>query len=122
MSSTLFSAILYTDLDVLERANHSMPVHYVPSGMDATYSGDHRIQIENNHKYPVKIVMNMDSSDTLTVKILGTKENDYTIEPRVEQIDEMSNVTYRDYKDASGNVVKSESVCASKYKPLNSGS
>ena len=41
---------------------------------------------------------------------------------RVEQIDEMSNVTYRDYKDASGNVVKSESVCASKYKPLNSGS
>ena len=68
----------------------------------------------------MKIVMNMDSSDTLTVKILGTKENDYTIEPRVEQIDEMSNVTYRDYKDASGNVVKSESVCASKYKPLNS--
>ena len=41
---------------------------------------------------------------------------------RQEQIDEMSNVTYRDYKDASGNVVKSESVCASKYKPLNSGS
>ena len=70
----------------------------------------------------MKIVMNMDSSDTLTVKILGTKENDYTIEPRVKQIDEMSNVTYRDYKDASGNVVKSESVCASKYKPLNSGS
>ena len=123
VSSTLFSAILYTDLDVLERANHSMPVHYVPSGMDATVFWDSPdFKFENNHKYPVKIVMNMDSSDTLTVKILGTKENDYTIEPRVEQIDEMSNVTYRDYKDASGNVVKSESVCASKYKPLNSGS
>lgn len=122
VSSTLFSAILYTDLDVLERANHSMPVHYVPSGMDATVFWDSPdFKFENNHKYPVKIVMNMDSSDTLTVKILGTKENDYTIEPRVEQIDEMSNVTYRDYKDASGNVVKSESVCASKYKPLNSG-
>ena len=123
VSSTLFSAILYTDLDVVERANHSMPVHYVPSGMDATVFWDSPdFKFENNHKYPVKIVMNMDSSDTLTVKILGTKENDYTIEPRVEQIDEMSNVTYRDYKDASGNVVKSESVCASKYKPLNSGS
>lgn len=71
----------------------------------------------------MKIVMNMDSSDTLTDKnSRKQKENDYTIEPRVEQIDEMSNVTYRDYKDASGNVVKSESVCASKYKPLNSGS
>ena len=123
VSSTLFSAILYTDLDVVERANHSMPVHYVPSGMDATVFWDSPdFKFENNHKYPVKIVMNMDSSDTLTVKILGTKENDYTIEPRVKQIDEMSNVTYRDYKDASGNVVKSESVCASKYKPLNSGS
>ena len=123
VSSTLFSAILYTDLDVVERANHSMPVHYVPSGMDATVFWDSPdFKFENNHKYPVKIVMNMDSSDTLTVKILGTKEDDYTIEPRVKQIDEMSNVTYRDYKDASGNVVKSESVCASKYKPLNSGS
>ena len=82
MSSTLFSAILYTDLDVLERANHSMPVHYVPSGMDATVFWDSPdFKFENNHKYPVKIVMNMDSSDTLTVKILGTKENDYTIEP-----------------------------------------
>lgn len=40
VSSTLFSAILYTDLDVLERANHSMPVHYVPSGMDATVFWD----------------------------------------------------------------------------------
>ena len=84
VSSTLFSAILYTDLDVLERANHSMPVHYVPSGMDATVFWDSPdFKFENNHKYPVKIVMNMDSSDTLTVKILGTKENDYTIEPRV---------------------------------------
>ena len=72
--------------------------------------------------YRFNFVINLDCCDTLTVKILGTKENDYTIEPRVEQIDEMSNVTYRDYKDASGNVVKSESVCASKYKPLNSGS
>lgn len=123
VSSTLFSAILYTDLDVIERANHSMPVHYVPSGMDATVFWDSPdFKFENNHKYPVKIVMDMDSSDTLTVKILGTKESDYTIEPRVEQIDDMSNVTYRDYKDASGNVVKSESVCASKYKPLNTGS
>ena len=65
MSSTLFSAILYTDLDVLERANHSMPVHYVPSGMDATVFWDSPdFKFENNHKYPVKIVMNMDSSDT----------------------------------------------------------
>ena len=64
--------------------------------------------------------MSVDSSSTLTVKIVGTKESDYTVVPRVEQTDEMSNVTYRDYKDANGNVVKTEAVCASKYKPLNS--
>lgn len=121
VSSTLFSAILYTDLDVVERANHSMPVHYVPSGMDATVFWDSPdFKFENNHKYPVKIEMSVDSSSTLTVKIVGTKESDYTVVPRVEQTDEMSNVTYRDYKDANGNVVKTEAVCASKYKPLNS--
>ena len=87
MSSTLFSAILYTDLDVLERANHSMPVHYVPSGMDATVFWDSPdFKFENNHKYPVKIVMNMDSLvDTLTVKILGTKKTTIPLSQRVSR-------------------------------------
>lgn len=121
VSSTLFSAFLYTDLELVERANHSMPVGYVPSGMDATVFWEQPdFKFANNHKYPIKISMSVDSSDNLTVKIIGTKESDYTVEPRVEQTGEMSNKTYRDYKDAGGNVIESELICSSKYKPLNS--
>ena len=36
LSSTLYNAVLYADLEIVERRNHSMPVHYVNRGRDAT--------------------------------------------------------------------------------------
>lgn len=36
LSSTLFNAVLYADLEVTDRRNHSMPVGYVDKGCDAT--------------------------------------------------------------------------------------
>ena len=36
VSSTLYSAVLYADLEVVERRSHSMTVSYVPKGQDAT--------------------------------------------------------------------------------------
>lgn len=36
LSSTLFNAVLYGDLEVVDRRNHSMPVGYVNKGQDAT--------------------------------------------------------------------------------------
>ena len=36
LSSTLYNAALYADLEIVERRNHSMPVHYVKRGQDAT--------------------------------------------------------------------------------------
>ena len=36
LSSTLYNAALYADLEIVERRNHSMPVHYVDRGRDAT--------------------------------------------------------------------------------------
>ena len=39
VSSTLYSALLDTDLLVVERHPHSMPVTYIPEGRDATVSG-----------------------------------------------------------------------------------
>ena len=35
-SSTLYGAVLYADLEVVERRSHSMTVSYVPKGQDAT--------------------------------------------------------------------------------------
>ena len=36
LSSTLYNAALYADLEIVKRQNHSMPVHYVDRGRDAT--------------------------------------------------------------------------------------
>ncbi len=36
LSSTLYNAALYADMEIVERRNHSMPVHYVDRGRDAT--------------------------------------------------------------------------------------
>lgn len=36
LSSTLFNAVTYADLEVTDRRNHSMPVSYVDNGRDAT--------------------------------------------------------------------------------------
>ncbi len=38
VSSTLYVAVLYSDLKVTKRYNHNLPVSYVPLGMDATVS------------------------------------------------------------------------------------
>ncbi len=41
VSSTLYNAILYAELDVVERQNHSLKVGYTDYGFDATLAGDY---------------------------------------------------------------------------------
>ena len=119
-SSTIFAALLYTDLEVVQRQCHSMIVTYVPYGMDATvYWTQPDFRFKNNHNYPVKLQMDF-SNSVITVTIIGTKESGFTISPRVEQTGELQFVTYRDYYDASGNLVESEYIGASKYKQVSS--
>ena len=118
VSSTIFSALLQTDLEVVQRQNHSMIVTYVPYGMDATVSWDQPdFRFANNHAYPIKLSLSFTDS-VITVQILGTQESDLSVKCRVEQTGELEYDTYRDYYDASGNLVNSEYVCHSKYKPL----
>ena len=119
VSSTLFSALLQTDIEIVQRRYHSMIVTYVPYGMDATVSWDQPdFRFRNNHKYPVKISMSFEGG-VLRVQVLGTKESDLTVQCRVEQTGELDFVTYRDYYDAGGNLVNSEYITTSKYKPVS---
>ena len=118
VSSTIFSALLQTDLEVVQRQNHSMIVSYVPYGMDATVSWDQPdFRFKNNHAYPIKLSLSFENN-VITVQILGTQESDLSVKCRVEQTGEMTYDTYRDYYDANGNLVNSEYVCHSVYKPL----
>lgn len=119
VSSTLFSALLYTDIEIVQRRYHSMIVTYVPYGMDATVSWDQPdFRFQNNHKYPIRVDMSFEGG-VLSVQVVGTKESDQTVECRVEQTGTLDFVTYRDYYDASGNLVNSEYITTSKYKPVS---
>lgn len=119
VSSTIFSALLQTDLEVVQRQNHSMVVTYVPFGMDATVSWDQPdFRFKNNHTYPIKLSLSFENN-VITVQILGTKESDLTVQSRVEQTGEMTYDTYRDYYDSNGTLVNSEYICHSVYKPVS---
>ncbi len=80
VSSTLYSAVLYADLKITLRQNHSQTVAYVPKGQDATVSyGVIDFKFENNTAYPIKIVSGT-KNGKLTVSIHGTKpENEKTV-------------------------------------------
>lgn len=73
VSSTLYSAVLYSDLEICERRNHSMTIDYMPKGQDATVSyGTIDFKFRNNTNNPIRI-SSVASGGTLTVSIYGTK-------------------------------------------------
>ena len=75
VSSTLYSAVLYADLKVVERRNHSLTVAYVPKGQDATVSyGSIDFKFSNNTGYPIKISA-ATGGGTVTVSLIGTKRD-----------------------------------------------
>lgn len=86
VSTTLYSAVLYADLEIVSRQNHSLPVSYVPLGQDATVV-DNAIdfKFKNNTEYPIKISASA-GGGTLSVSIIGTK-------PDVERTVKLSHKT-----------------------------
>lgn len=74
-SSTLYAAVLYADLQVTERHEHSLEVTYAPLGMDATVAyGSLDFRFKNNTNMPVKVTASW-GGGVVSVNILGTKEN-----------------------------------------------
>ena len=80
VSSTLYNSVLLSNLEVVERHNHSFNPGYVPAGQDATVSwGGPDFKFKNNRSYPVRIVASV-SGGTITVQIFGMKQDDdYTV-------------------------------------------
>lgn len=48
VSTTLYNAVRQAGLEIVERYPHSLPVDYVPSGMDATVSNHLDFKFRNN--------------------------------------------------------------------------
>lgn len=56
IASTLYNVAILSDLEIIERHNHTMPVNYVPYGQDATVAyGLKDFRFKNDRKYPILI-------------------------------------------------------------------
>ena len=74
LSSTIYNAVLYANLGIVERYNHSYVVNYVPAGRDATVAyGGKDFKFKNTRKYPIKIVSSA-KNGVVSVSIMGIKE------------------------------------------------
>ena len=110
-SSTIYYAVLHTNLEVVERHCHQFNTGYVDLGMDATvYYGSLDFRFKNSTKYPVKIVTeSYDSNGAryLTVKIYGTNPDGIYAVPKSSVFDKVSPTTVYKPKDgvARGSLV-----------------
>ncbi|MCL2838458.1 MAG: VanW family protein [Oscillospiraceae bacterium] len=82
-SSTLYAAILYANLEVVERHNHSLPVGYIRHGIDAAVArGVIDLRFLNSTDYPIKIVATS-TANSVTIQLVGTQ----TVENQVVRIE-----------------------------------
>lgn len=89
VSSAIYYCTVYSNLEIVKRANHAFLVTYVPKGLDATvYSPTLDFKFRNNTPYPIKIVTTSDESDwgSVTVKILGSKTDDTYVQPEIIEL------------------------------------
>lgn len=98
-SSTLYAAVLYSNLEIVTRTNHSFASSYIGLGMDATVSwGGPEFKFANNTKYPIKVVGEY-ANGKVTMKILGTKTDDITVKIRSKTLETIPfSVKYEDDK------------------------
>jgi vancomycin resistance protein YoaR len=101
LASTLYNAVLQAGLEIVERKGHSLPVSYVPPGMDAAISRDQiDFKFVNNTGHPILVTSRI-KENNLLVEVFGhsneatntvykTETERRIIEPRtVFRVDEM---------------------------------
>ena len=143
-SSTIFNAALLSGLEITNRRSHTIPSDYVNMGRDATvFDGNpgqdlkfknpfkHNVYIKN-YTYGSKVISEIygSSSDYKNIEIAtqvlgsyggGSKTiSDPSLPAGARVVEKYSRagynvVTYRQFKDEKGNVVKSEKIGYSNY-------
>ena len=121
VSSTLYNAALYANLEIVERACHQFQVGYLPWGMDATVSwGWPDFKFRNDAEYPVKIHAWVDEeANECCIQILGTDVKHQYVLMRFnnwEVFDETGT-----YHDASGNPLSVGMAAATWRMVFNDG-
>lgn len=98
ISTTAYNAILRAGILPEKRYPHSMPVHYVPLGLDAAISeGVKDLMIRNTLEVPILILAKTEGN-ILSFEIKSYKNalGDYSYEPRAVQLSRLSAKAYLD--------------------------
>ncbi len=120
ITSTLYNAVVYANLEVTQRSNHQFVPSYVTASRDATVVyGALDFQFKNNRNYPIKIVCSV-SGGIANFKIFGLKqEDDYEVEISSYETGRSSTSIYSEaYKilKKDGKVIGKELLSKDTYK------
>lgn len=81
VSTTLYNAALLSDLEIVERRNHSLPIGYAPLGRDATFTSDGGIDFRFKNTTGKKLLIHTEANKgKLTIKLFGTSPEEKQIE------------------------------------------
>ena len=81
ITSTLYNAVVYANLEIVERSNHQFVPSYVTASRDATVVyGAIDFKFKNNREYPIKLICSV-SGGIANFQIFGLKtNNEYQVE------------------------------------------
>lgn len=117
VSSTTYNAVITSGLTVLERHPHSMPVHYLPLGLDAAISsGSKDMVFRNDYDLPVTLQAGV-SGKKLTVSVILNASlldgKSYKLWSTVPSHNTAK--TYLSVYDAAGNEIEQRFLGTSRY-------
>ena len=76
ITSTLYNAVIYANLEITQRTNHQFVPSYVTASRDATVVyGALDFQFKNNRNYPIKLVCSV-SGGIANFQIFGMRQED----------------------------------------------
>ena len=120
ISTTLFNAALFANLDIVELHNHQFVPSYVGAGRDATVVyGAKDFKFKNSRKYAIKIECSV-SGGVARFKIYGVKEDtEYDVKINASIISQTSSYikssTYRTLY-LNGKAISKERIYSCTYK------
>ena len=120
ITSTLYNAVLYANLEIVERSNHQFVPSYVIASRDATVVyGSIDFKFKNNRDYPIKLVCSV-SGGIAKFDIYGLRtDNEYEVEISSYVTGSTANSTYSEaYRilKQNGQVVSTELLSKDTYK------
>ena len=120
ITTTLYNAVVYANLDIVERSNHQFVPSYAGPSRDATVVyGAIDFKFKNNRNYPIKIACSV-SGGIANFKIWGLKsDNDYEVQISSRTTGKTSTAIYSEaYKilKKNGSVVSTTLLSKDTYK------